>query len=76
MLNTIGERQCEKALQLGKIFQPKEAFKIKLVDELVSSNEELLNSAENQIKKWIKIPSNFLANHYQTKLIFYLIVYY
>ncbi len=67
MLNTIGERQCEKALQLGKIFQPKEALKIRLVDELVNSNEELLKSAENQIKKWIKIPSNFLVTHFQTK---------
>jgi|LakMenEpi03Aug12_release.lakeMendotaPanAssembly.Ray.scaffolds.fasta_scaffold4053721_1 3,2-trans-enoyl-CoA isomerase len=57
MINTIGERQCEKALQIGKIYKPKEALKIHLVDELANS-EDLLKAAEDQMKKWISISSN------------------
>ena len=57
MINTIGERQSEKSLQIGKIYKPKEALKIHLIDELASS-ENLLHLAEEQMKNWIKIPSN------------------
>jgi 3,2-trans-enoyl-CoA isomerase len=59
MLNTIGHRECEKALEIGRVFSPKEALKIGLVDELVNS-ADLISRAEEQMKKWCKIPSNFL----------------
>jgi len=55
MLNTIGQRQSEISLQLGKIYNPKQALKIKLVDELVKS-DELLVRAEEHMKMWCQIP--------------------
>ncbi len=61
MINTIGERECEKSLQIGKIYKPKEALKVNLVDELAKS-EDLIQVAEDQIKAWINIPSN-LTTH-------------
>ena len=56
MRNTIGQRECEKALQVGRIFTPQEALKVSLVDELVDS-ANLLAKAEEQMKAWCKIPS-------------------
>lgn len=58
MINTIGLRQCEKALQIGKIFTPKEALQIDLIDELVDP-KHLIEKAEEQMKIWLKIPGNF-----------------
>lgn len=57
MLNTIGQRRAELALNLGKIFTPQEALNIKLIDELCDSNL-LLSQAESQMKQWCNIPSN------------------
>jgi 3,2-trans-enoyl-CoA isomerase len=56
MINTIGFRQAEKALQLGLLFNPDEALAIKLVDEVVEKHE-LIPKAEERIKEWLKIPS-------------------
>lgn len=58
MVNTIGLRQTENALQFGKIFTPKQALKVGLVDELIES-DKLLERAEEHMKIWCKIPSNF-----------------
>ncbi len=58
MINTIGLRQSEKALQIGKIFTPKEALKIDLIDELADP-KHLIEKAEEQMKIWLKIPGKF-----------------
>ena len=58
MINTIGLRQCEKALQIGKIFTPKEALQIDLIDELADP-KNLIEKAEEQMKIWLKIPGKF-----------------
>lgn len=60
MINTIGNRETEKALQLGKLYTSQEAFDIGLVDELVidTDSSNLLVKAEEQMKIWLKIPSN------------------
>ena len=63
MINTIGQRQAEQALQLGKIFSPEQALKIKLVDELCESNL-LMSEAEARMKEWCKIPSQPNVYHY------------
>ena len=56
MKNTIGARECEKALQLGVMFTPQQALDIKLVDQLVES-KDLIEQAELQMIQWLKIPS-------------------
>lgn len=63
MINTIGNRESEKALQLGLMYSPEEALKISLVDELVAQ-KDLITKAEQQMQHWLKIPSkiyNFLS---------------
>ena len=56
MLNTIGHRETEKALQLGKLYSAEEALSVNLVDELADP-DKLLQQAEEQMKKWLQIPS-------------------
>ena len=60
MISTIGAREAEKALQLGTLYKPKEALAVNLVDEVVEP-AELLSKAQDQIQKWIKIPSKNLV---------------
>lgn len=56
MVNTIGHRQAELALQKGYSYSPEEALKIKLVDEIVPI-DEVLKTAEARMKDWCKIPT-------------------
>jgi 3,2-trans-enoyl-CoA isomerase len=56
MIKTCGYRESEKALQLGRLFKPDEALKIKLIDELVEPSV-LMDTAEDELLKWLKIPS-------------------
>ena len=58
MINTIGFRESEKALQLGKMYSPEEALSIGLVDEIVEPIN-VLTKAEEEMQKWCKIPSKF-----------------
>jgi ClpP class serine protease len=55
MLNTIGHRRSEISLQLGKIYNPQQALKIRLVDELAKT-DELMVRAEERMKMWCNIP--------------------
>jgi 3,2-trans-enoyl-CoA isomerase len=59
MINTIGFRESEKALQLGKMYSPEEALAIGLVDEIVEPNN-VFAKAEEEMQKWCKIPSNMI----------------
>lgn len=56
MVNTIGHRQAELALQLGSIYTPQQALQIKLVDQIVAQ-KDVLETAEKQMDLWCKIPS-------------------
>ncbi|CAF0705138.1 unnamed protein product [Brachionus calyciflorus] len=56
MINTIGYRETEKALQLGKLYSPEEALAVNLVDEIVDANV-LIQKAEEQMVKWCSIPT-------------------
>lgn len=56
MINTIGYRESEKALQFGKIYSPKQALEVGLVDEL-AHKDKLLDRAEELMRVWCKIPS-------------------
>lgn len=63
MINTIGYRETERALQTGRVFTPKTALDIGLVDELVSSPEELMTRANERVQAWTRIPGKFCLSY-------------
>jgi len=58
MQNVIGQRQTEKALQLGTLFSCDDALRVGLVDEVVSESE-ILDAAQRQLASWMKISREF-----------------
>lgn len=58
MRNVIGQRQTEKALQLGMMYSCDDALRVGLVDEVVSESETL-DAAKHQLASWIKVPREF-----------------
>ncbi|KAK5856807.1 hypothetical protein PBY51_008377 [Eleginops maclovinus] len=57
MTNTVGQRTTEMALQLGLLYNPAEALKIGLVDQLVPE-DQVLTAATQTISKWLAIPDH------------------
>jgi len=57
MLNTIGQRQTELALQLGTLFTADQALSIGLVDKVVEDRAECLAEAHKMVSKMIRIPA-------------------
>lgn len=57
LINTIGHRESEKALQLGKLYSAEEALAINLVDEIVDP-KDVMAKAEEQMAIWCKIPAH------------------
>lgn len=57
MINTVGHRETEKALQLGKLYNPQQALSIGLVDSVVSQ-DSLQSVVEEEMREWLKIPGN------------------
>ncbi|XP_028311044.1 enoyl-CoA delta isomerase 1, mitochondrial [Gouania willdenowi] len=57
MVNTVGHRHTEMALQLGLLYNPMEALKIGLVDQLVPEDQVLATAAQT-MKKWLAIPDH------------------
>lgn len=55
MTNTVGHRNTEVALQLGLLYNPSEALKIGLVDQLVPE-DQVLTTAKQNMTKWLAIP--------------------
>ncbi|WP_443937511.1 enoyl-CoA hydratase/isomerase family protein [Pedobacter sp. MW01-1-1] len=53
----IGKAEATRALLTGKLFNPEEALKVGLVDEVVKG-ESLLTAAERKIKKYMELESN------------------
>lgn len=62
--NVIGQRQTEKALQLGTLFSCDDALRVGLVDEVVSESETL-DAARRQLASWNKVPCEF-THHLHT----------
>ena len=54
-INTVGHREAERALQLGLLYTPEEALKIKLIDEIAEPSTLMLR-AEEEMQNWCKIP--------------------
>ncbi|KAG5279388.1 hypothetical protein AALO_G00077260 [Alosa alosa] len=57
MVNTVGHRETEKALQLGLLYSAPDALKIGLVDQLVPQ-ESVLSTATETMTKWLAIPDH------------------
>jgi 3,2-trans-enoyl-CoA isomerase len=55
MINTIGQREAERALQLGHLYSGEEALKVGLIDELVSP-AEMEAKVQAQLKTWLRVP--------------------
>ena len=55
MVTTIGQRQTDRALQLGALFPVDAALKVGLVDE-VCEEKEILDRAKQELQNWLKIP--------------------
>ena len=54
MASTIGQRNAERALLPGRLFSAEEAFNIGLVDDVVSSSEEVIEMCRNYLKSLSK----------------------
>ncbi|KAM5227338.1 enoyl-CoA delta isomerase 1, mitochondrial [Ctenodactylus gundi] len=57
LVNTIGHRATERALQLGLLFQPAEAFQVGLVDQLVPE-DQVQSTALSVMTQWLAIPEH------------------
>ncbi|XP_041829929.1 enoyl-CoA delta isomerase 1, mitochondrial [Melanotaenia boesemani] len=57
MVNTVGHRNTEMALELGLLYSPSEALKIGLVDQLVPE-DQVLTTAMQTMTKWLAIPEH------------------
>ncbi|XP_067089568.1 enoyl-CoA delta isomerase 1, mitochondrial [Osmerus mordax] len=57
MVNTVGHRTTEIALELGLLYTSPEALKIGLVDQLVPE-EQVLTTATETMTKWLAIPDH------------------
>lgn len=55
MVNTVGHRTTEMALQLGLLYSPADALKVGLVDQLVPE-DQVLTTASQTMTKWLAIP--------------------
>lgn len=55
--NVVGQRESEKALQLGRLYSAEEALKVGLIDELVPETS-VLDHAKQELLKWTQIPSH------------------
>ncbi|KAJ1097585.1 hypothetical protein NDU88_002703 [Pleurodeles waltl] len=57
MTNTIGNRETEKALQLGYMYSPADALKVGLVDQLASA-DKVETVASTVMSEWLAIPDH------------------
>lgn len=55
MVNTVGHRSTERALQLGQLHSPTEALEMGLVDKLVPE-DQVIATATQTMTKWLAIP--------------------
>ncbi|XP_003964435.1 enoyl-CoA delta isomerase 1, mitochondrial [Takifugu rubripes] len=57
MVNTVGHRTTEIALQLGQLYSPTEALDIGLVDKLVPE-DQIITTATQTMTKWLAVPDH------------------
>ncbi|XP_058536341.1 enoyl-CoA delta isomerase 1, mitochondrial [Ochotona princeps] len=57
LVNTIGHRAAEQALQLGLLFPPAEALKVGMVDQVVPE-DQVQSTALSVLARWMAIPDH------------------
>lgn len=57
IMNTIGHRATEQALQLGSLLPPAEALQVGMVDQVVPE-DQLLSTALSVMAKWLAVPDH------------------
>ncbi|XP_055991238.1 enoyl-CoA delta isomerase 1, mitochondrial [Sorex fumeus] len=57
LVNTIGHRAAESALQLGTLFPPAEALKVGIVDQVVAM-DQVQSTALQVMARWLAIPEH------------------
>ena len=55
MVNVIGQREAERALQLGHLYSGEEALKVGLIDELVAP-ADMEERVQLQLAQWLRVP--------------------
>lgn len=59
LVNTIGHRASERALQLGLLFPPTEALQVGMVDRVVPE-DQVQSTALSVLAQWMAIPGEEL----------------
>ncbi|XP_036890331.1 enoyl-CoA delta isomerase 1, mitochondrial isoform X2 [Sturnira hondurensis] len=57
LVNTIGHRASERALQLGILFRPEEALQVGMVDKVVPE-DQVQSTALSVMAQWLSIPDH------------------
>ncbi|XP_007499473.1 enoyl-CoA delta isomerase 1, mitochondrial [Monodelphis domestica] len=57
LVNTIGNRASEHALQLGLLFSPTDALRVGIVDQVVPE-DKVQDTALNVMSRWLSIPDH------------------
>ncbi|XP_008049511.1 enoyl-CoA delta isomerase 1, mitochondrial [Carlito syrichta] len=57
LVNTIGHRAAERALQLGLLFQPAEALQVGIVDQVVPE-DQVQSTALSVMAEWLAVPDH------------------
>ena len=62
LINTVGHREAERALQTGRLYSPQEALSVGMVDE-VTPQDEVLTTVDKAMKDWLKIPGEVFIHN-------------
>lgn len=57
LVNTIGHRAAERALQLGLLFPPSDALQVGIVDQVVPE-DQVQSTARSVMAQWLAIPDH------------------
>lgn len=57
LVNTVGHRVAERALQLGLLFPPAEALRVGMVDQVVPE-DQVQSAARSVLAQWLAIPGH------------------
>ena len=55
LINTVGHREAERALELGKLYSPQQALAVGMVDEVVPQ-DEVHSTVNKAMELWLRIP--------------------
>ena len=56
MKSAVGQREAEKAVQLGTLYSPEDALKAGLVDAVADSKEHAEEMALAEVHRWLQVP--------------------